>query len=49
MWGSDSPYQLAAPNSYAESLALVRERINFWSDADRDAVLRLTASETLFV
>lgn len=48
MWGSDSPYQLTAPNSYAESLALVRERINFWSDADRDAVLRKTAAEVYF-
>lgn len=48
MWGSDSPYQLAAPNSYAESLALVRERVNFWSDADRDAVLRKTAAEVYF-
>ena len=48
MWGSDSPYQLTAPNSYAESLALVRERVNFWSDADRDAVLRKTAAEVYF-
>jgi predicted TIM-barrel fold metal-dependent hydrolase len=48
MWGSDSPYQLAAPNSYAESLGLVRERVNFWSDADRDAVLRKTAAEVYF-
>ena len=29
MWASDSPYQLTSPNSYGESIALVRDRLDF--------------------
>lgn len=48
MWGSDSPYQLTPPNSYADSLALVRDKINFWTADERDRVLRKTAEDVYF-
>jgi predicted TIM-barrel fold metal-dependent hydrolase len=43
MWASDSPYQLTSPNSYASSVALVREQLDFLSDAERRQLLRTTA------
>ncbi|MEZ6064629.1 MAG: amidohydrolase family protein [Planctomycetaceae bacterium] len=48
MWASDSPYQLAPPNSYAASLALVREHLDFLTDAERDWLLRGTAERVFF-
>ncbi len=47
MWASDCPYQLTAPNTYGDSIALIQERIDFLSAADKDAILRKTA-ETVF-
>ena len=44
MWASDSPYQLQDGNSYADSLSLVRDRLDFLSDGDRDWLLRRTAN-----
>ena len=43
MWASDSPYQLTAPNSYAASIALVRDQLDFLSDTERRQLLRTTA------
>jgi predicted TIM-barrel fold metal-dependent hydrolase len=43
MWASDSPYQLTSPNSYASSVALVRDLLDFLSDAERRQLLRTTA------
>jgi predicted TIM-barrel fold metal-dependent hydrolase len=48
MWASDSPYQLAPPNTYADSLALIRDRIDFLSDSDREWLLRKTAEQVYF-
>jgi predicted TIM-barrel fold metal-dependent hydrolase len=48
MWGSDSPYQLEAPNNYAASVALVRDRADFLSDDDRAWLLRKTAAKVFF-
>jgi predicted TIM-barrel fold metal-dependent hydrolase len=47
MWASDSPYQLAAPNSYQASLDLV-QRLDFLSESDRDWLLRKTAEKVYF-
>jgi predicted TIM-barrel fold metal-dependent hydrolase len=43
MWASDSPYQLQDGNTYGSSLALVRDRLDFLSAAERDWLLRGTA------
>lgn len=48
MWASDSPYQIQPPNTYADSLRLVRERLDFLSDADRRWLLRGTAAKIYF-
>ena len=48
MWASDSPYQLTTPNSYGESIALVRDRLDFLSTDDRQRLLRGTAEATFF-
>lgn len=48
MWGSDSPYQLEGGNTYEASIDLVRKRLDFLSDSDRQWLLRRTAEETFF-
>jgi predicted TIM-barrel fold metal-dependent hydrolase len=48
MWASDSPYQLEPPNTYADSLALIRDRVEFLSDSDREWLLRKTAEKVYF-
>lgn len=48
MWASDCPYQLQGNNSYKESIALVRDRMDFLSKDDRDWLLRGTAEKVFF-
>jgi predicted TIM-barrel fold metal-dependent hydrolase len=49
MWASDSPYQLEGVNTYAASIALIREGLDFLSAGDRSHLLRETAQETYFL
>ena len=48
MWASDCPYQLAPPNTYEDSIALIRDRIDFLSDEDKAWLLRKTAERVFF-
>jgi predicted TIM-barrel fold metal-dependent hydrolase len=48
MWASDSPYQLLGKNTYADSLALIRDRIDFLTPADKHWLLRKTAARVYF-
>ncbi len=48
MWASDSPYQLGGENTYEDSIALVRDRIAFLSEGDREWLLRKTAERVFF-
>jgi predicted TIM-barrel fold metal-dependent hydrolase len=48
MWASDSPYQIVAPNTYSDSIALIRDRIDSLSDADKQWLLRKTAEKVFF-
>jgi predicted TIM-barrel fold metal-dependent hydrolase len=48
MWASDSPYQLARGNSYASSISLIRDRIDFVSETERRQLLQTTAEDTFF-
>ncbi len=48
MWASDSPYQLVGKNSYADSIALIRDRIDFLTESDREWLLRKTAEKVYF-
>jgi predicted TIM-barrel fold metal-dependent hydrolase len=48
MWASDSPFQVQAPHTYAGSIELVRDRLDFLSKEDREWLLRKTADKVLF-
>jgi predicted TIM-barrel fold metal-dependent hydrolase len=48
MWASDAPYQLQSDNTYSDSLALIRERMDGLSADDRDWLLRKTAARVYF-
>lgn len=48
MWASDAPYQIVGKNSYADSIALIRDRIDFLSAADKQWLLRKTAERVFF-
>ena len=47
MWETDSPYQVTA-GKYQDSLDLIRIRLDFLTDDDRDRLLRRTAEEFFF-
>jgi predicted TIM-barrel fold metal-dependent hydrolase len=48
MWASDSPYQLESPNTYASSISLVRDKLDFISKDDRQWLLSKTAEKVFF-
>ncbi len=47
MWGTDCPYQVQE-QTYADSLALVRDGLTFLSDSERQAIWRETAEQVFF-
>ncbi|HAO00007.1 MAG TPA: amidohydrolase [Planctomycetaceae bacterium] len=47
MWGSDSPYQVLEGHTYADSLALLTDRLEL-SEAERNDLLRGTAERLFF-
>ena len=47
MWESDCPFQVVA-HTYADSIALVRDRLDFLTAADREWLLRRTAERLFF-
>jgi predicted TIM-barrel fold metal-dependent hydrolase len=48
MWASDSPYQIDGKNTYESSISLVRDKLDFLSDDDRQWLLRKTAERVFF-
>ncbi len=48
MWASDSPFQVEGGHTYRASIELVRDRLDFLSDDDRQWLLRRTAEEVFF-
>lgn len=48
MWASDSPYQVVPPHTYADSLALIRERMPGLTARQREWLLRKTAEKVYF-
>ena len=48
MWASDCPYQLGGGNTYFASIALVRDRLDFLSNDDKDWLLWRTAEKVFF-
>lgn len=43
MWGSDSPFQVEKGHTYADSLTLIRDRLDFLSPEDKQWLLSKTA------
>lgn len=48
MWASDCPYQLQGVHTYADSVALIRDRLEFLSADDKQWMLRKTAEKVFF-
>ena len=48
MWASDCPYQVQEGHTYADSIALIRERLDFLSAEDKQWMLRKTAEKVFF-
>ena len=48
MWASDCPFQVQDGHTYADSIALIRDRLDFLSAEDREWMLRKTAEKVFF-
>ncbi len=48
MWASDCPFQVVDGHTYANSIDLIRTRLDFLTATDRDWLLRKTAERTFF-
>jgi predicted TIM-barrel fold metal-dependent hydrolase len=48
MWATDCPYQVQEGHTYADSIALIRDRLEGLSDGDRQSLLRKTAERVFF-
>ncbi len=48
LWGSDAPYQVNPGHTYADSIALIRERLDFLTTSERAHLLRGTAEKLFF-
>jgi predicted TIM-barrel fold metal-dependent hydrolase len=48
MWASDCPFQVQGIHSYEASISLIRDRIDFLSDSDKQWMLRRTAEKVFF-
>ncbi len=48
MWGSDCPYQVQDGHTYHDSIALIRDRIDFLTTSDKNWLLRDTAAKVFF-
>jgi len=48
MWATDSPWQLMNGNTYKDSIELIRSRLDFLTDTDRQWLLRNTAQSRFF-
>jgi predicted TIM-barrel fold metal-dependent hydrolase len=48
MWATDCPFQLNGDNTYVGSLELIRDRLDFLTDGDREWLLKKTAEKVFF-
>jgi predicted TIM-barrel fold metal-dependent hydrolase len=48
MWESDCPFQVVDGHTYADSIDLVRKRLTFLTESDREWLLRKTAEKFFF-
>lgn len=48
MWATDCPYQVVGGHTYRDSIDLIRSKLDFLTDTDRDWILRQTAEKVFF-
>jgi predicted TIM-barrel fold metal-dependent hydrolase len=48
MWASDCPFQVQAGHTYANSIGLIRDRLDFLTPEDKHWMLRQTAEKVFF-
>jgi predicted TIM-barrel fold metal-dependent hydrolase len=48
MWASDCPFQVQNGHTYADSIALIRDRLDFLTAEDKEWMLRKTAEKVFF-
>jgi predicted TIM-barrel fold metal-dependent hydrolase len=48
MWGSDCPYQVEGDHTYAASVALVQEKLDFLSTEEKHDIMKGTAEKVFF-
>ena len=48
MWATDCPFQVQNGHTYLDSIALIRDRLDFLSDSERQWLLRKTAERVFF-
>ena len=48
MWASDCPFQVEKGHTYANSIALIRDRLDFLTAEDKQWMLRKTAEKVFF-
>ncbi len=48
MWASDCPFQVDPGHTYNDSIALIRDRLDFLSEDDKEWMLRRTAERVFF-
>jgi predicted TIM-barrel fold metal-dependent hydrolase len=48
MWASDCPYQVQNGHKYADSIELIRSKLEFLSESDRAWILGKTAERVFF-
>jgi predicted TIM-barrel fold metal-dependent hydrolase len=48
MWASDCPYQVVGGHNYADSISLIRDKLDFLSEEDKSWMLRKTAEKVFF-
>jgi predicted TIM-barrel fold metal-dependent hydrolase len=49
MWATDCPYQVQKGHTYADSIALIRDRLDFLTADDKEWMLRKTAEKVFFL
>ncbi|MCB1066327.1 MAG: amidohydrolase [Verrucomicrobiae bacterium] len=48
MWATDCPYQVQEGHTYGDSVALIRDRLDFLSEEEKASILRKTAEKVFF-
>jgi len=48
MWATDCPFQVGNGHTYNDSIALIRDRLDFLSEEDKEWMLRKTVEEVFF-